>query len=68
MTSNDADWVEDVRRWYFNSGRSASSAEVKPVLRKSDADAAELGYEAAQPGLQSSGWTKPAGSGFGLLR
>ena len=68
MMTNDADWVEDVRRWYFNGGRPAVPNEAKPVPRKAEPEATELGYEAAQPSLQTSTWLKPEGSAFGTLR
>lgn len=48
--ANDADWVADVRRWYFSSKQPAAAA---PAL---DDDMAEIGYEAAHPALQSHHW------------
>lgn len=45
--SNDADWVEDVRRWYYGGNPPAAELEGAP---------AELGYEAAHPCLQARHW------------
>lgn len=49
--ANDADWVEDVRRWYLSgaSAAAASSAEAND-------DPVALGYEAAHPALQARHW------------
>jgi hypothetical protein len=60
---SDADWVEDVRRWYF-SGRGASPATgsgatdgaAPPAVDADDA----LGYEAADPALQARNWPDAA--------
>lgn len=46
--ANDADWVADVRRWYFSSQQPAAA----PI----ESDAPEIGYEAAHPALQSRHW------------
>ncbi len=45
------DWVEDVRRWYF---AGAMSKPVSPEAERIDAH--EVGYEAANPALQSRHW------------
>lgn len=50
--ANDADWVADVRRWYF-SGRHAGQ---NPESHAEGREPAELGYEAAHPALQSHHW------------
>ena len=52
--AGDAEWVEDVRRWYFAGQRSA----LPPVVedRPDTADVDVLGYEAADPSLQSRHW------------
>ncbi len=50
--ASDADWVADVRRWYF-SGRNAAPAADRPA---DESEAVELGYEAAHPALQSRHW------------
>jgi hypothetical protein len=56
--ASDADWVEDVRRWYFASRRppeaGAPRASVAPSAEGVDADM--IGYEAADPSLQSPNW------------
>lgn len=49
--ANDADWVADVRRWYFSSQRAKSA-----IAAADDAELVELGYEAAHPALQSHHW------------
>ncbi|MBX3620175.1 MAG: hypothetical protein KF891_09360 [Rhizobacter sp.] len=50
--ANDADWVEDVRRWYYGGSPPASEAQAEP-----DSPAgADLGYEAAHPCLQARHW------------
>lgn len=58
--ANDADWVADVRRWYF------STPAVAPKTATDD-DAHEIGYEAAHPALQSRHWPDAPHSGFGEL-
>jgi hypothetical protein len=51
--ASDADWVEDVRRWCFAARRRADAAHAaEPGAEDVDA----LGYEAACPPLQASGW------------
>ncbi|MEO8526642.1 MAG: hypothetical protein ABI460_18085 [Caldimonas sp.] len=50
--TNDADWVEDVKRWYRAGVESALSAELSP----SDAEGVAIGYEAAHPALQARHW------------
>ncbi len=45
MAGNDTEWVEDVRRWV------AAQAHTRE-----DADAAQIGYEAADPALQARHW------------
>jgi len=45
MADNDTQWVEDVRRWVTAQTRS-----------REDADASQLGYEAADPALQARHW------------
>ncbi len=58
--ANDADWVADVRRWYF-SGHGHASAQPAP----GDDDSADIGYEAAHPALQSHHWPDaPRSTGF----
>ena len=59
--ANDADWVADVRRWYFSSQPQAA------VAKSDDASDDEIGYEAAQPVLQSRHWPDAPRSGFAEL-
>jgi hypothetical protein len=59
MMANDADWVADVRRWYFSSHGSASAQAARP-----EDDAGDIGYEAAHPALQSHHWPDAPRSGF----
>ena len=51
--ASDADWVEDVRRWYF-AGREASSSKARAVASFDESPA--HGYEAAHPSLQARHW------------
>jgi len=51
--ASDADWVEDVRRWYLAGQRHADAAGTPPVA---DDEADALGDEAACPPLQAAGW------------
>ena len=50
--ASDADWVEDVRRWYFAGRRQPDAAPADEL----EDESAALGYEAACPPLQASGW------------
>lgn len=52
--ASDADWVEDVRRWYFAGQRGGASTETGSTVDRPDDDV--LGYEAADPSLQSRNW------------
>ena len=58
--ANDADWVADVKRWYFSSQQAPAKAVAED-------DAAEIGYEAAHPVLQSRHWPDAPRSGFSDL-
>ncbi|KQW38700.1 hypothetical protein ASC76_11965 [Rhizobacter sp. Root404] len=59
IMANDADWVADVRRWYFSGqGRAA----VQPAA--ADDDTTDIGYEAAHPALQSHHWPDAPRTGF----
>ncbi len=49
---NDADWVEDVKRWVHASVHSAVASSVDGE----STDFMVLGYEAAQPALQARHW------------
>lgn len=53
--ASDADWVEDVRRWYF-SGAKGSTPPAGAATEESDAETVALGYEAAHPALQARHW------------
>lgn len=53
--ASDADWVEDVRRWYF-SGAQNATPPVSAVDDEGDSASMELGYEAAHPALQARNW------------
>jgi len=48
---NDTQWVEDVRRWVASQARA-----------RDDADASQLGYEAADPVLQARHWPDAIGT------
>lgn len=50
--TNDADWVEDVKRWYRSGVQSSLPAESL----SNDIEAVEIGYEAAHPALQARHW------------
>lgn len=58
--TNDAEWVEDVRRWYYSSVRP-SGGEVGGE----STDLMALGYEAAHPALQARHWPDAPTTGFG---
>ena len=49
---SDADWVEDVKRWFLAGAESARL--VDPA--SSESDTAFIGYEAAHPALQARNW------------
>jgi len=49
--ANDADWVEDVRRWYLSGASSLHAA-----ASEDGDDAVAMGYEAADPALQARHW------------
>ena len=49
---NDADWVEDVKRWYLAGAESARSADAA----RSESESWFIGYEAAHPALQAHHW------------
>ncbi len=61
--ASDADWVEDVKRWYFAGQREANGMPVTAAPASSldetfgyDASGETLGYEAADPRLQARYW------------
>ena len=47
--TNDAEWVEDVRRWCYAGGAPGGGAQ-EPLTRPNRTDLMALGYEAAHPG------------------
>ncbi len=48
---NDADWVEDVKRWYLAGARPSAAASA------SGGDTGyDIGYEAAHPALLAHHW------------
>ena len=51
MAMNDADWVEDVKRWYLAGTEPARTAEAARANPR-----APIGYEAAHPALQARHW------------
>jgi hypothetical protein len=55
--TNDADWAEDVKRWYLAGAQSARSPESGV-----ESESAFIGYEAAHPALQARNW--PEAQGF----
>ena len=65
--ASDADWVEDVRRWYRTSAQAAASMRT-PASDRRDSDLAALGYEAAHPALQARNWPEEQATGFDPLR
>ena len=58
--TNDADWVEDVKRWYFSSAASAASPAVIGAASGTSDYGMDLGYEAAHPALQARNWPDAA--------
>ena len=60
---NDAQWVEDVRRWYYGGAAPATDALASPDGGDAHVNNDPvIGYEAAQPALQARHWPElPAG-------
>ena len=59
--ANDADWVADVRRWYF------STAQKPPAsVSANDIEADAVGYEAAHPSLEARHWPETGNGGLDL--
>ena len=52
--ASDADWVEDVKRWYYAGQRGAGTASL--VADAAATSSEMLGYEAADPALQARYW------------
>ena len=65
--AGDADWVEDVRRWYRASTQAVSSVYT-PSQDGAETEPAAMGYEAAHPALQARNWPDAADSGVESLR
>jgi hypothetical protein len=66
--ANDADWVEDVRRWCLAGSPAARTKQPAPGNDPETTDFSELGYEAAHPALQARNWPDAPVSGFADLR
>ena len=49
--ANDAEWIEEVKRWVLAGERARSRSEGTDV-----ADEIALGYEAAEPSLLARHW------------
>jgi hypothetical protein len=58
----DAEWLEDVRRWYYSGVRSAAAASAASA---EPTDLMALGYEAANPALQAHHWPDAPATAFG---
>ena len=65
---NDADWVEDVRRWCLAGSPAMRAKPVNPNTEPESTDFASLGYEAAHPALQARNWPEAPVSNFIELR
>lgn len=59
--TNDANWVEDVKRWYLSSAAASVSAAVGDAPLAAGDYGIDLGYEAAHPALQARNWPDAAG-------
>ncbi|MEO8058754.1 MAG: hypothetical protein ABI671_10540 [Burkholderiales bacterium] len=68
MANNDADWVEDVRRWCLAGSPAAPDKALTPPAEPEPTDFAALGYEAAHPALQARNWPEAPVSNFIGLR
>jgi len=55
--ASDANWVEDVRRWYF---ATRPKADAPLTAAPAPDDIEPLGYEAAFPPPQAAGWPEAA--------
>ena len=62
--ANDADWVEDVRRWCLAGSPAARNKPLTPSAEFEPTDFAALGYEAAHPALQARNWPEAPISNF----
>lgn len=68
VMGNDADWVEDVRRWCLAGSPGMRAKPVTPNAEPESTDFASLGYEAAHPALQARNWPEAPVSNFIELR
>lgn len=59
--TNDANWVEDVKRWYLSSAAAPVCAAVGDAPLAAGNYGIDLGYEAAHPALQARNWPDAAG-------
>lgn len=66
--ANDADWVEDVRRWCLAASPATRAKPVTPNDEPESTDFASMGYEAAHPALQARNWPEAPVSNFTDLR
>ena len=66
--ANDADWVEDVRRWCLASSPALRAKPANTNTEAESTDFAPLGYEAAHPALQARNWPEAPVSNFIELR
>ena len=57
--SHDADWVQDVKRWYFATNPATASGAAPDVENTDFA----LGYETAHPALVPAHWTDQPATG-----
>lgn len=58
--TNDADWVEDVKRWYLSSTSAAAQSSLSSTASGTSDYGMDLGYEAAHPALQARNWPDAA--------
>lgn len=65
--ASEANWVEDVRRWY-RAGAQAMGSNTVQILEPHETDLSALGYEAAHPALQARNWPDAQGTGFEPMR
>ena len=55
--ASDAEWVEDVKRWYQAGKRNPETGKLPVDAASASSDDNEaLGYEAAHPALQAQNW------------
>jgi hypothetical protein len=59
--ANDADWVADVRRWYFSTSQKPP---VGLIGGENELDA--VGYEAAHPAIEARHWPETANGALDL--